>query len=420
MQEALESGAIKVQGRKGDLLAALAGAFVAMRWMTTLVLTRVLGADPQAGSAVRLGMTFVLLLVVWAVWSVDDRSGRPMLRGRRLGWVYAYVILCGISLLWSETASPAASAAYWLGTVADVMVAMLLLWRDDTGQRAETLMKGFVLGACVMALTAWAMPAQYDLRLGDEEYLNSNTIAYVCALGAWMTQWLMRGRASRWMPVLILLVVTVLRSLSKTTMLAFALSEAFLLTQDRSMSRRMKVALTACALVLVLLFWSLFVAYYDVYLRAGNQAETLTGRTGIWLWAWGAAWDRPWLGHGLDSMWKVAPRFGIFEARHAENELLQQFYALGVAGVVATAGAYGSLWRAIRRVCSGRRRVMLLSLLVFVLVRGLAEAEPFDLQLPLWMMVLTWALVGRDEAEEAAAQPVDAGVISWTPNVIRM
>jgi len=89
-------------------------------------------------------------------------------------------------------------------------------------------------------------------------------------------------------------------------------------------------------------------------------------------------------------MWKVIPPFGPekFEARHAENELLTQFYAYGLVGVCLLIGIYGSLHRQIRRLPRGPLRIVFLCLLLFVVVRGLAEAEAFDLLLPLWSIVL--------------------------------
>ncbi len=95
-------------------------------------------------------------------------------------------------------------------------------------------------------------------------------------------------------------------------------------------------------------------------------------------------------------MWKVVPPFGPekFEARHAENELLTQFYAFGIVGVCLLIGIYGSLYRQIRRL-QGPVKIVLLSLLLFVVVRGVAEAEPFDLLLPLWSIVLISLLVER-------------------------
>jgi hypothetical protein len=93
----------------------------------------------------------------------------------------------------------------------------------------------------------------------------------------------------------------------------------------------------------------------------------------------------------------VIPPFGPeqFEARHAENELLTQFYAYGTVGLCLLIGIYGSLYRQIRKLPRGPLRIVFVSLLLFVAVRGLAEAEPFDLLLPLWSIVLISLLIER-------------------------
>ena len=144
---------------------------------------------------------------------------------------------------------------------------------------------------------------------------------------------------------------------------------------------------------------------------AGNQAETLTGRTGIWAYVLTAALEQPLIGHGFDSMWKVIPPFGPeqFEARHGENELLTQFYAFGIVGICLLIGIYGSLYRQIRRLPRGPLRIVFLSLLLFVVVRGLAEAEAFDLLLPLWSIVLISLLVERTSM---AADPTGAHLLA--------
>jgi len=142
------------------------------------------------------------------------------------------------------------------------------------------------------------------------------------------------------------------------------------------------------AAVISISFWGLLDSYFETYTTAGNQAETLTGRTAIWAWSLDAALNRPIFGNGFDAMWKVAPPFGsdLFEARHAENELLQQFFAYGICGVVILIGVYGSLYKRFRSLPSGSMRSILIAFLVFVVVRGLAEAEPFDLLLPSWLI----------------------------------
>ncbi len=77
-----------------------------------------------------------------------------------------------------------------------------------------------------------------------------------------------------------------------------------------------------------------------------------------------------------------------FEIRHAHNELLQQFYAYGAVGVMLFFGIYVSFFLQIRRLPRGMLRIFLYSFLVFILIRGLADTEVFDLSLPLWMIIL--------------------------------
>jgi O-antigen ligase len=272
-------------------------------------------------------------------------------------------------------------------------------------------MKGFVWGACSIAIVAWMMPTQWDLRLGDEDYLNSNTIGNLCAFGFFFAQYLLRRKDGKWTLAACFLSVTLLRSLSKTAIAAFLVSGVYLLVQDRSMGRKPKLLLAAALMAVVLAFWGLFEAYYDVYTTYGNQAETLTGRTAIWAYVLDEGLQQPWIGHGFDSMWKVVPTFGIFEARHAENELLEQFYSYGVAGVAMLCGLYGSLYRKAQRLPRGPLRLVVVSMVIFVVVRGFAEAEPFDLLLPLWTIIMLATLTNRSDPtdqELGAARPPEA------------
>ena len=251
------------------------------------------------------------------------------------------------------------------------------------------------------------MPVQSDLRLGDEEFFTTNEIGNLCAFTIFLVQYLMRRKDGKWGLVMLFLVVTLLRSLSKTTLVAFLLSESFLVIQDRSMSRKTKILLMTSAILLILVFWGLFEAYYDIYTTTGNQAETLTGRTAIWFYVLNAMFDHPWnlwIGHGFDSWWKVVPPFGgeQFEARHAENEVLQQFYAYGILGVVMLVGLYGSLFRQVRRLPRSPTKVLFLSLLMFIVVRGLAVADSFDFLLPLWAIILISVLADCEETASRA------------------
>jgi O-antigen ligase len=303
---------------------------------------------------------------------------------------------------------------------ADVAIVVLLLHAGSVTEISHSLMKGFIWSTCCLALVAWIMPMQPDLRLGDEEFFNTNQIGNLCAFAVLLAQYLMRRKHGKWGLPAAFLALTLVRSLSKATIVAFLLSEAFILIQDRSMSRKTKVLLTTTAVLVILVFWGLFEAYYDIYTNAGNQAETLTGRIAIWSYVLNALPEHPWIGHGFDSLWKIVPPFGAdrFEARHAENEILQQFYVYGAMGVVMLAGLYGSVYRQVRKLPRGPVRVVFLSILLFVVVRGLAEAEPFDLLLPLWFIVLTGTLLGcpeRVEQEVAVVSAPTGGDLLYSP-----
>lgn len=390
-------------------LAFAVGFFFSFRAILVLFSVRVLGTEPRTGATLTLAAEFLLLgLAGFSAFG----SGNGVLRGvkqlRALRWVVAFLAFSGCSLAWSGTVSLPTSAAYWCGLAADVLIVLLLISGGPVSAVTHAMLKGFVWSSCCLALVAWIMPAQADLRLGDEEFFNTNQIGNLCAFAIFLAQFLARRRIGRWGFAIAFLALTLLRSLSKTTLAAFLLGQGFLLLRDRSIPRKTKVLLTVGVLAAVLLFWGLFAAYYEVYTTAGNQAETLTGRVGIWAWVAEAIPDHLWFGHGFDAMWKVIPPFGPdrFEARHAENEVLQQLYAYGAVGLVLLAGIYGSLLKQIRRLPRDPVRALLLSMMVFFLVRGLAEAEPFDLLLPLWTITLFGTvLAGEAPAPEPATAP---------------
>jgi exopolysaccharide production protein ExoQ len=387
------------------------GFFFAIRTAVVFFCVRLFGLDPSTGSAANLGLGFLLLLLVcFQSFGHVHRSFGSMLRLPPIAWAFAFLLFSLCSLAWSATVSLPNSFAYWCGLAFDVALVVLLFRAGSTPVVAHSILKGFIAGACCLALLAWILPADpSDLRLGDAEFFNTNQIGNLCAFAILLAQYLMRRKDGRWKLAAVFLAITLIRSLSKTTIFAFLVCEVFLFLRDRSITRKTRLLLLAATLVVAGLFWGLFQAYFDIYTTSGNQAETLTGRTAIWATVLDAALQHPILGHGFDSLWKIIPPFGPdrFEARHAENELLQQFYAYGVFGVVLLAGLYASLFLQIRRLPRSPVKIAFFSILLYVLVRGLAEAEPFDLLLPLWSIVLLSLLI-EDEKNARIALPESA------------
>jgi exopolysaccharide production protein ExoQ len=384
-------------------LVSVVGFFFAFRSFIVVLSVHLLGTEPRAGTALSLAVDYLLLLAV-AFSSLGEAHLpiREMLRPASARWALFFLGFSGVSLLWSSTVSPATSIAYWCGMVADVAMVAMLLRAGSVKSVGAALMRGYVWGACAVAVMAWIMPAQSDLRLGDEELLGSNQIGYICGCAFFFAEYLMREEKRRLVPPSVLLAVTLLRTLSKTTLVAFLVGQGFLLIWDRSISRRTKIFSILAAGAVVAMSWGLLSAYYDIYTSAGDQSTTLTGRVGIWAYVLAEAVEQPWIGHGFDSVWKVIPPFGIdqFEAAHAHNELLQQFYAYGLVGVGIFLGIYGSLYLQIRCLGKGSLRTFLFAFLLFVLVRGTADTERFDLSLPMWALVMFSLLAVEAKAEE--------------------
>jgi len=388
----------KVPARAVKLFPAVIGFFFSFRLFFVLLTTHVFNAGPQAGMMLSLGLNYILLTIVvinsigLAPRTLASITSLPCYR-----WVLCFLSFSGCSLIWSATSSLPAAVAFWCAMAADLAMVILILRAYNTLDVCSSIMKGYVYGACCIALIAWIMPAQSDLRLGDDEFLGPNQIGYACAFAAFFAQYLMRAEQGRWRVPAAFLAITLLRSLSKTTICAFVAGEAVIFMWDKSVRRKTKLALLLGTILIVAIFWGLLVSYYDVYTNAGDQAKTLTGRLGIWAYILDKSLDQPWIGHGFHSVWKVIPPFGSdqFEARHAHNELLQQFYAYGVAGIILLIALYGSLFCQVKKMPKSPLRALLLGLLVFVVVRGFADTEAFDLSLPLWAIAMFSTLVAE-------------------------
>jgi exopolysaccharide production protein ExoQ len=387
-----------VPARAVKLSPAVIGFFFSIRFFFVPLSTHVLNADPQTGVMLSLGLNYILLtIIVFHSIGFAPRTLASLARLPCYRWVLCFLSFSGSSLMWSATSSLPAAIAFWCAMAADLAMVILLLRTDNTIDICSSIMKGYVYGACCIALIAWIMPAQSDLRLGDDEFIGPNQIGYACAFAAFFAQYLMREEQGRWRVPASFLAITLFRSLSKTTIFAFVAGEAVIFMWDKSIRRKTKLVLLLGTILVVVIFWGLLASYYDVYTNAGDQADTLTGRLGIWAYILDKSLDQPWIGHGFHSVWKVIPPFGSdqFEARHAHNELLQQFYAYGVAGIILLIGLYGSFCRQIKKLPKSPLRALLFGLLAFVVVRGFADTEAFDLSLPLWAITMFSALMAE-------------------------
>lgn len=380
----------------GLTLAAVVGFVFSFRISITFLWFQ---AEPQQGSVVTVTLSILLLVTACWIALVNPAKGShdPVMTPTVKAAI-AYLTLSGISLLWSSTRSIPIAAGYLAGTAADVFTLLLLLRYPPGERRIERVLEGYVVGAAVIALIAWSTPAMYDLRLGDWEFFHPNAIGFVTAIAALCAIYLAKVHKF-WMWAAVGLSVTLLRTLSKGSIVAFLLAAVLYLCHWDKVGRRAKLTIALAAVITVILFWGLIESYSTFYSAGTSNIETLTGRTIIWSQSLEIASEAPWLGHGFYSYRFVVPPFGEFEAWHAHNELLQQYFSYGLVGVVLTIILYYRFYLQIRRGNGDALRALSAALLLFALVRGTVDTERFDLSCPLWLMaMLSVALFPRQEA----------------------
>ena len=72
-----------------------------------------------------------------------------------------------------------------------------------------------------------------------------------------------------------------------------------------------------------------------------------------------------------------------------------------ILGIAMLCALYGGFYRQIRRLSDPSMRAFWFSLLLFVIVRGLTDTEPFDLSLPLWALVMISVLMAEVRASSS-------------------
>jgi len=392
-----------VQERTAMLFPGAVGFFFIFRACLTYLFFQ---GDPLLGTkvsiAISLGMLFGTIL-----YTVDNR----FTRGSRipltspLRWMVVLFTFSAASLCWTGAQSLVAAIGYWGAMAIDIAIVLLLLRNRDAVACTEAILKGAVWGAVALAAVSWFSPVTEDLRLGNDEFLHPNTLGLELGIATLIAQYLVtRGALWKWLSIS--LAITLLRTLSKTAIVAFVVAECWYLIQSRTLTRKAKVQLSAVALLVVASFWGLLNTYFATYNNtgSGNQLETLTGRTILWTVAFSMSMERPWFGHGIYSFKSLIPPMGPFAAVHAHNELLQQFFEFGLVGVVIVVAIYFSCLRQAWRAPANELRTLVLALLIFALLRGLADTVPIGLSFHLWLMAALSICLLRTQRTEVGVR----------------
>lgn len=368
----------------GLILCNIAGFLLAFKVCLTFLFFR---SNPQAGAGATAALTLCWLMLVVGCTILDPparQAGR--VSAVALRWIAAYLGLAAVSLTWTTTNSVTVAAIYWAATASDVIAIWLLLRYGPVEQNAIGIMHGFILGAEVVAIIAWSAPAMDDLRLGHEDFLHPNLIGFEFAIAALFSAYLAQ-RKKAWTWVAAGFAVTMIRTLSKGTIVGFLFAGLYYLVRGLKISRKARIYIGVASAVVLASFWGLLEAYLDAY-TAGTNLETLTGRTYIWTQALDMAMEKPWFGYGFDSFRWVFPPFEDFQPWHAHNELIQQLFAYGLVGILIVIGVYWIFYRQILISQHVGLKSLATAMLILVLVRGIVDTDRFELCFPLWLMTM--------------------------------
>lgn len=367
----------------GVLLCNVAGFFLAFKVSLTFLFFQ---SDPQTGAAVTVAATLCLLLMTIFYRTIDPRRQGGLGFTRSTYWVMTYLGLSAASLTWTGASSMAAATGFWLGMAAEVATIYLLLSCEPVEANAARVMHGFIGGAVVVALVAWAAPVMDDMRLGHEVFMHPNAIGFEFAIATLLAIHLAQ-RKRAWVWVACGLTITLIRTLSKGAIVGFLLASLYYLIRGLKINRKIRVYIGLAGTLVLVAFWGVLEAYLDLYTQ-GSNVETLTGRTYIWLQTLKSATERPWFGHGFDSFRWIVPPLGDFQPGHAHNDLLQQFFAYGVVGVIVLCGSYWTFYRQARTSENNGLKSLAMATLILVLARGVVDTDRFEPCFPLWLMTM--------------------------------
>jgi len=310
-------------------------------------------------------------------------------------WIFYYVAFTGLSLTWSQSSSIAHALGYWIGFAAELGAVVCLLSSGNADEISIAALSGSVWAAVIVAVIAWSAPGTWELRMGDQQFLHPNAVGNQFGIAALFGLYLARREPAKryWNWLTLGLSFSLLRSLSKASIISFVCAAGFYLFRGSDHNLRSKVKV---ALIFVGMFacsWTFISAYLDVYTDGTNNIETITGRTVIWATSFDIANEHPWLGHGFYSYRSIVPPFGEFESWHAHNDLLQQYFSYGLVGVLLALSIYISFFRHILR-CreSGSIQALAFAILIYGLLHGLTDADHVELMLParLILLVSVW------------------------------
>jgi hypothetical protein len=339
------------------------------------------------------------LLSLYLVRQGGQRHIRSTAVGNRFGVAATIAVFflawAGLSLLW--TPAPASATLYYLGYLAQVIVAYILCKLYPIRDVFRSACKGSAYGAAAAIPLAILLTGFSTGRLGGTDQLSMvSTIAFSACTGILSITYLLANRAmSKSMAtfLMIFLLAGLYLTFAKTEIIALAVAAvAYVLLAPGSTGRRLgRIAWMVVGAVIAWISAASKVADY----ASKGQTDTLSGRTLFWAHTYMQIVNGPWLrGFGFLAFREIGPNSsrGMGGMAIAHNEFLNVWFNFGMVGVALVFASYLALGYSsikARGHKGGVIPVLALCSVIFCLVRGGTESSSTMCVLPIpWLLLL--------------------------------
>jgi O-antigen ligase len=223
-------------------------------------------------------------------------------------------------------------------------------------------------------------------------------IISLCAIYLALQSWGRMAERRSYIMILVVLLFTLLKSLSKTSIFCFLLATLVYVVRSQISVQR-KITLLSLTSGVVAVSSAALSKYLDAYIneyQGGEALTTASGRTVIWKMTWERIQENPIWGYGFQSYLNVVDQIiPNFRLVHPHNEFLNIWFNLGVVGLILGILTYATYYWLLQRAGKAHlpQEALGLALLTYSLVRGATEAsipEPIVYPTSLMMLMIGW------------------------------
>lgn len=293
------------------------------------------------------------------------------------------LIWAALSIIW--TPSRSVVAVYYLAYLVQVAISYMLCKLYPIREVFHRFCLGMAYSAAASTPLTLLLSGTGGAHMGDisDKLTLFAIIAWGDCLGVMSVLYLFWERSiSKRRAVLLtgFLLAGLYLTFGKTEIIALALAGVvYVLRAPGTLWKRIKRILFMIMGIGV--GWLAVAAKIDEYLNEPGSTDTLSGRVILWTQTLSQIVNGPYIrGFGFNAFQEVGPNPWHFSGgiAHAHNEFLQVWFNFGLIGVALVFGIYFALgYTSLKALKRGRGFIatLILCVVVFCLIRGLAEAN---------------------------------------------